>query len=100
MMRISRWGLIALVVAFAFVTSGCALGIYKRSPNDIKRIEDLKAEVERLKLLRENENKELEAAKAELEKRLRGEKGVSVGMEVELGAFDREGHLGPALSRG
>lgn len=81
MMRISRWGLIALVVAFAFVTSGCALGIYKRSPNDIKRIEDLKAEVERLKLLRENENKELEAAKAELEKRLRGEKGVSVGMD-------------------
>ncbi len=81
MFRISRLGLTALVVMTAFVLSGCAVGFYKRSPNDIKKIEDLKAEIERLQLLREQENSELQAAKAELEKRLKGEKGVSVGMD-------------------
>ncbi|MFA5316279.1 MAG: OmpA family protein [Dehalococcoidales bacterium] len=81
MFKISKLGFIALIVMTAFVFSGCAVGFYKRSPNDIKKIEDLKAEIERLQLLREQENSELQAAKAELEKRLKGEKGVSVGMD-------------------
>ena len=80
MRRISRLSAAVLLLAVAFAISGCAIGFYKRSPNDIKKIEDLKGEVERLKLLRDQENKELESTKAELEKRLRGEKGVSVEM--------------------
>lgn len=80
MFRISRLGAVALLLIAVFALSGCAIGFYKRSPNDMKKIEDLRAEVERLKLLRNQENRELEAARAELEKRLRGEKGVSVAM--------------------
>ena len=80
MFKISRLSVAALLLAVVFAVSGCAVGFYKRSPNDIKKIEDLKGEVERLMLLRNQENRELEAAKAELEKRLQGEKGVSVEM--------------------
>lgn len=80
MFKISRLSVVALLLVVTFVLSGCAVGFYRRSPNDIKKIEDLKAEVDRLKLLRDQENRELEAARAELEKRLRGEKGVSVAM--------------------
>ena len=80
MFKISRLGVVALLLATVFAASGCAVGFYKRSPNDVQKIEDLKAEVERLKLLRVQENRELEAARAELEKRLRGEKGISVEM--------------------
>lgn len=81
MFRLSRLSVIALIVIVAFAVSGCAVGFYKRSPNDMRKIEDLKAEVERLKMLREQENRELEAARTELEKRLHGERGVSVGMD-------------------
>ena len=81
MMNISKVRILATIMALVFVVSGCAVGFYKRSPNDMKKIEDLSAEVERLKLLRSQDQRELEAAKAELEKRLRGEAGVSVGMD-------------------
>jgi chemotaxis protein MotB len=80
MFKIPGLSVVALLLVVAFVLSGCAVGFYKRSPNDIRKIEDLKAEVERLKLLSEQEQREFESAKAELEKRLRGEKGVSVGI--------------------
>ncbi len=81
MYKISRLNILALVVLTAFTVSGCAVGFYKRSPKDMQKIEDLQAELDRLKTLREQEGRELEAAKAELEKRLKGEKGVSVGMD-------------------
>ncbi|MFA5094768.1 MAG: flagellar motor protein MotB [Candidatus Omnitrophota bacterium] len=81
MYKISRLNVLALVVMTAFMVSGCAVGFYKRSPKDMQKIEDLQAEIDRLKTLREQEGRELEAAKAELEKRLKGEKGVSVGMD-------------------
>ena len=80
MFKISRLSVVALLLVVAFVLSGCAVGFYRRSPNDIKKIEDLRAEVDRLKLLREQEQRDLESAKAELEKRLKGEKGVSIGL--------------------
>ncbi len=80
MFKISRLGITALLLAAVFAASGCAVGFYKRSPNDMKKIEDLKGEVDRLMLLRNQENRELEAARAELEKRLKGEQGVSVEM--------------------
>lgn len=80
-MKISRVAGAAICLITALVLSGCAIGIYKRSPNDIRKIENLKAEIERLQLLRERERLELEAAKAELEKKLKGEAGVSVGMD-------------------
>lgn len=73
--------IVASILVLTFILSGCAIGIYKGRPSDIKRIEDLRAEVERLKLLRDQEKRELEAARAELERRLRGEKGVTVGLE-------------------
>jgi len=81
MMNISKVRALSTILVLAFVLSGCAVGFYKRSPNDMKKIEDLSAEVERLKLLRTQDRRELDAAKAELEKRLRGEAGVSVGMD-------------------
>ncbi len=80
MARISGMKIFAVILAASFILSGCAVGFYKRSPNDIKKIEDLGAEVERLKLLREQESRELESAKAELEAKLKGENGVSVEM--------------------
>ncbi len=73
--------IITSIFVLTFILSGCAIGIYKGRPSDIKKIEDLRAEVERLKLLRDQERRELEAAKAELERRLKGEKGVTVGLE-------------------
>jgi len=81
MINISKMRILATILISVFIVSGCALGFYKRSPNDMKKIEDLSAEVERLKLLRSQDQRELEAAKAELEKKLRGEAGVSVGMD-------------------
>lgn len=81
MRGISKVRLASSILVLTVILSGCAIGIYKGRPSDIKRIEDLKAEVERLKLLRDQERRELEAAKAELERRLRGEKGVTVGLE-------------------
>ncbi len=80
-MRIYKNIVLTSILASTFILSGCAIGIYKGRPSDTKRIEDLRAEVERLKLLRDQERRELEAAKAELERRLRGEKGVTVGLE-------------------
>ncbi len=80
-MKISNLRILAALLVLTFALSGCAVGFYKRSPNDMKKIEDLSAEVERLKLLRDQDRRELEAAEAELEKRLKGEAGVSVGMD-------------------
>ncbi|MFH1778581.1 MAG: OmpA family protein [Candidatus Omnitrophota bacterium] len=79
--NISKVRILTAILTLTFILSGCAIGIYRGRPSDIKRIEDLKAEVERLKLLKDQERRELEAAKAELEKRLRGEKGVTVDLE-------------------
>jgi len=79
--KISRVRILTSILALTFILSGCAIGIYKGRPSDLKKIEDLRAEVERLKLLKDQERRELEAAKAELEKRLRGEKGVAVDLE-------------------
>lgn len=81
MIKISKVRTLTTILALTFVLTGCAIGIYKGRPSDIKKIEDLRAEVDRLKLLRDQERKELESAKAELERRLRGEKGVTVGLE-------------------
>lgn len=81
MMNISKIRVFSTILVLTFVLSGCAVGIYRRSPNDMKKIEDLKGEVERLKLLRDQDKRELEAARSELEKRLSGQKGVSVGMD-------------------
>ncbi len=81
MTKISKVRALSTILVLMFVLSGCAVGFYKRSPNDMKKIEDLSAEVDRLKLLRGQDRRELDAARAELEKRLRGEAGVSVGMD-------------------
>ncbi|MFH0772338.1 MAG: OmpA family protein [Candidatus Omnitrophota bacterium] len=81
MTKISGIRIFAAILALTFILSGCAIGFYKRSPNDIRKIEDLRAEVERLKLLKEQESRELENARAELEAKLKGEEGVSVGMD-------------------
>jgi len=55
-----------------FVTTGCAINIYKKSPKDKATIEELSSEVDRLKELRDQEREEFEQIKRELEKQLRG----------------------------
>lgn len=79
--RNSKIRIFVTIAALSFILSGCAIGIYKGRPSDIKKIEDLRAEIERLKLLRDQEKRELEAARVELERRLKGEEGVKVGLE-------------------
>ncbi|MGB2705602.1 MAG: OmpA family protein [Candidatus Omnitrophota bacterium] len=70
--------LILLVVSALFIT-GCAVKIYKKSPKDKARIEELSGEVERLGELRAEEKKQFEEMKRELQRQLRGEK---VGLDV------------------
>lgn len=65
--------MILLAVLSLFV-SGCAVKIYKKSPKDKAKIEELSGEVERLNELRAQEAKQFEEIKRELQRQLRGEK--------------------------
>jgi len=69
----------ALILVLAlFITAGCAINVYKKSPGDRARIEELSAEVERLKKLQGEEEREFAELKRELEKQLRGKIGVDI----------------------
>ncbi|NQT22423.1 MAG: OmpA family protein [Candidatus Omnitrophica bacterium] len=69
-----------LLLASSVLLSGCALNFYKKSPKDKEKIEKLSGEVDRLSKLREDENKQFEEIKRDLEGRLKGKK---VGLELE-----------------
>ena len=71
--------LVVLFVILSFVVSGCALNIYKKSPRDKAKIEELSGEVTRLNEERALERQQFEEMKRELERRLSGNVGIEVG---------------------
>lgn len=71
--------LVLFLVAALFVTTGCAVNIYKKSPSDKMKIEELESEVDRLSALREQEREQFEEMRRELARQLRGE---DVGIDV------------------
>ncbi|MBN1353285.1 MAG: OmpA family protein [Candidatus Omnitrophica bacterium] len=71
--------IIMLLLVAAFITTGCAINIYKKNPKDKEKIEELSSEVERLAELREQEKKQFEDMKNELEKKLKGRVGLDLG---------------------
>ena len=70
---------VIFLVATLFVTTGCAINIYKKSPKDKAKIDELSSQVEKLSELRAQERREFEAIKRELEKQLKGE---GVGFDI------------------
>lgn len=71
--------MILLSVITLLVTTGCAINIYKKSPRDKAKIDQLSTEVERLSELRASEKQEFESIKRELEKQLKGKVGLDLG---------------------
>ena len=70
---------VILIMITSLMLSGCAINIYKKSPKDKAKIDELSSEVDRLQTERELERKQFEEMKRELEKGLRGKVGVDVG---------------------
>ena len=70
--------LIFLIVLAMVFSSGCALNIYKKSPKDKAKIEELTSEVDRLTQLRAEEQAQFEDMKRELRKQLSGKVGLDV----------------------
>jgi len=64
--------LVLLLLITLVVTTGCAVNIYKKSPKDKAKIKELSGEVERLSDLRDEEKKQFEEMKRELQRELRG----------------------------
>ncbi len=72
--------LLTFLVIFALLlNAGCAINIYKKSPRDIAKIEELSAELAKLKELRAKERGEFARMKKELRKGLKGE---DVGLDI------------------
>lgn len=63
------------VLALLAAASGCGINFYAGRPGDVKRIHELSAQVEQLRLQKEAENQQLRDAKALLEERLKKEIG-------------------------
>ena len=85
-MRRRFYHLICLValVAFGFMVSGCAVNLYKQSPQSRKKILELQEKVSDLEKERRKEQKEFERVRRDLESKLKGQiasKQVSVKME-------------------
>ncbi|MFQ5952853.1 MAG: flagellar motor protein MotB [Candidatus Omnitrophota bacterium] len=84
---------LAVLVAFSFTITGCAVNLYKQSPRSRKKILALQSKVDDLEKERRKEQKEFEEVKRQLEKKLKGQidrKQVSLKM--------REGSLEIILS--
>lgn len=70
--------MVLLLLISVFMTTGCAISFYKKSPKDKAKIEELSSELERLAQLREEEKNQFEEMKRELQKKLKGQAGVDV----------------------
>ena len=70
--------IILLLILSMIFSTGCALNIYKKSPKDKAKIEELTGEVDRLKQLRAEEQMQFEDMKRELQKQLSGKVGLDV----------------------
>lgn len=66
------WSAVALI-ASSMLVSGCAVNFYKQSPRSKQEISKLKAKITDLEAERENENRQFEAIKKQLEARLSGQ---------------------------
>lgn len=72
------------VLALLGLVTGCGVNFYAGRPGDVKRIHELAAQIDQLRLQKEAENQQLREAKALLEDRLRkeiGERQVRLEME-------------------
>lgn len=63
------------VFTFLSAATGCGINFYAGRPGDVKRIHELSAQLEQLRLQKEAENQQLKEAKALLEERLKKEIG-------------------------
>ncbi|UCD55068.1 MAG: OmpA family protein [Candidatus Omnitrophota bacterium] len=70
--------MILLLLVTLFVTTGCAVNIYKKSPKANAKIEELSSEVTKLSKLREREREDFEKMKRELQGKLKGRVGLAV----------------------
>lgn len=70
--------IIVLLVVFSFIFSGCAINFYKKSPKDKAKIEELSGEVERLSELRQQEKRQFEDIKRDLERKLKGKASLEI----------------------
>ncbi len=71
-------GMILLLMAALFVTTGCAVRIYKKSPRDRVKIQKLSGEVQELSELRAREKQQFEEMKRELERKLKKKVSLEV----------------------
>ncbi|MGB2600353.1 MAG: OmpA family protein [Candidatus Omnitrophota bacterium] len=72
------------LIAASFMTSGCALNLYKQSPKSRKKILELQSKVKDLEKERRKEQKEFAQVKRSLERKLKtqiGDKQVSLKMK-------------------
>lgn len=70
--------IVLLLLLAVFMTTGCAINIYRKSPKDRAKIEELSGEVVKISELRARERREFEDMKRELEKVLKGKAGLEV----------------------
>ena len=71
-------GIILVLLVTLFVTTGCSINIYKKSPKARAKIKELSGELMKLSELRARERKDFEKIKRELERKLKGKVGLTV----------------------
>ena len=71
-------GTIFFLLVTLFVTTGCAINLYKKSPQDKVKIDQLSTEVDRLSELRAREKEQFEDMQRELRRQLKGQVGLDL----------------------
>ena len=70
--------IVSLLLVTLALTTGCALNVYKKSPKDVAKIQQLSGQLEKLKGLRAEEKRQFEEIRRELQKQLKGKARLDV----------------------
>ena len=84
-MRALRTGSIGFL-ALLFLTAGCGVNFYLGRPSDVRRIQELSAELDRIRMQKDTEAQQLRDAQAMLERQLKDEIGKN---QVKLEMAER-----------
>lgn len=68
-----RGNLVSILMAVSFLGAGCGINLYAGRPGDVRRIQELSTELERLRQQKQAESNQLRDAQEMLERQLRGE---------------------------
>ena len=74
-------GKVALLVCVTMYLTGCSIALYSRYPRDKARIAELSQQLTEMEKLKAQETEQLKQTLEELQRRLGGEEGITLGLE-------------------